>query len=559
LADEPKIPKIVGDKSATQSLRLSATEGFILSRIDGKVSHAELGALTGLPESAVRAALEKLESLKVIEYVSRPPPAPPVAKAPGANASSQSGGPAASGDGAAPRPADAGADGPPVEAPHIAKRVLAAMARVSRDSPELREDVDLDPELRLRVLGASAVLESLDLYEMLAVERTADKKTVKRAYFEIAALFHPDRYFRKRLGSYKLRMETLFGRATQALDTLSSKELRAEYDLYLEDLDRTRAIEDLMRDAAAEAQRAEEDAVRSAGRASLPEITPEINGVPVPTVTAAVPAGQPAAKISGFYPAPRTPAPPSRPSGAPSATPSQRPPGSVSDQARRDALAMRLLGNRSLSSRGMGAVTSGSSPAPAVRNVDGGDALKRRYEDRIQLARKAQAAKYIGLAADAEAKKDVVGAATAYKVALSFLSEGDPNLLVAKAAIQKAEEALSETYLRQATYEDRAEHWQDAARSWQRVIRGRPADARAHERAAHALARSKGDLHIAAQLAQRAVQLEPENPEYKITLALVFIEAGLLLNARRELEAAAQLSPRNANIQALLKRVHKAG
>jgi len=439
----------------------------------------------------------------------------------------------------------------------VAPRLLEAIARVPEDAQELTEDVDLSRELRLRILATSAVLDSLDHYEFLSVERTIDKKGIKRAYFELASLYHPDRYFRKKLGSFKPRMEVLFGRATQALDTLSNKELRAEYDAYLTDLDRTRAVDDIMREAAAEAQRAEEAALQAAGRASLPEIPTDPGGAPV-TVTVPPLAADAQRKPSGFYPAPRTPVPGSQP---PSIRPSQRVPAApgslpVSDQARREALAMRLLGNRSLSSRGMSAPPPAS---PAPRNADGGDALRRRYEDRIQLARRAQGEKYLGLAREAEAKKDVLGAATAYRVAVNFLAEGDPNLETARAVIAQADATLSDTYLRQAQYEDRSEHWADAARSWQRVVRGRPKDARAHERAANALAKSKGDLHVAVQYAQKAVALEPENPEFKVTLAMVFIEAGLMLNARRELEAAAQLSPRNANIQALLKRVHKAG
>jgi curved DNA-binding protein CbpA len=551
LGDEPKIPKIVGDPSAMRELRLSAAEGFVLSRIDGRSNEKQLSAATGLSESMVRAALEKLESLKVIVFLSRPPPKVTTPSNPGS--------PPVSGERVAQTPGQTKEDAPAQETPNLAKRVLAAMPQVPANAPELSEDADLSRELRLRILATEAVLDSLDHYEFLSIERDTDKKGVKRAYFELASLYHPDRYFRKKLGSFKPRMEVLFGRATQALDTLSNKELRAEYDAYLIDLDRTRAIDDVMREAAAEAQRAEEDALRAAGRASLPEITVEPGGA---SVTVTVP---PAAAVvqrnpSGFYPAPRTPPPGPPP---PSVRPSQRVPGApgspaVSDQARRDALAMRLLGNRTLSSRAMPAAGAPSSPLPS-RSADGGDALRRRYEDRVQQARRSQGEKYLGLARESEAKKDILGAATAYRVAVNFLAEGDPNLETARAVIAQADATLSDTYLRQAQYEDRSENWADAARSWQRVVRGRPKDPRAHERAANAMARSKGDLHLAAQYAQKAVALEPDNSDFKITLASVFIEAGLMLNARRELEAAAQLSPRNANIQALLKRVHKAG
>jgi tetratricopeptide (TPR) repeat protein len=213
---------------------------------------------------------------------------------------------------------------------------------------------------------------------------------------------------------------------------------------------------------------------------------------------------------------------------------------------------MRLRGNRTLS-------RSASNPPPRARISDGGEGLKRRYEDRVALARKAQADKYVGLAKEAESKSDLVGAAAAYRVSIGFLQEGDPIRAVAVAAIAKADSILAETYLRQALYEERAEHWPDAAKSWQRVAKGRPDDAHAHERTANAIAKAQGDLHQAAEYAKRAIEIDPQNADYKITLASVFIGAGLALNARRELEAAAQLSPRNATIQALLKTINKAG
>jgi Flp pilus assembly protein TadD len=200
-----------------------------------------------------------------------------------------------------------------------------------------------------------------------------------------------------------------------------------------------------------------------------------------------------------------------------------------------------------------------SSPPPESRAGNGGDGLKRRYEDRVAFARKAQADKYIAIARDAESKNDLVGAATAYRVTLGFLSEGDPTRAVAQSVIAKADAVLAETYMRQALYEERAEHWPDAAKSWQRVAKGRPGDGRAHERAAHAMTKAHQDLHLAAEFARKAIQIDPANAEYKVTLATVFIEAGLTLNARRELEAAAQLAPQDATIRAMLKTVNKAG
>jgi len=71
------------------------------------------------------------------------------------------------------------------------------------DSLELSEDVDLDMETRRYVLDVYAQLERINYYAILGVSRTADRKAVKDAYFRLAGLVHPDRYFGKRLGSFK--------------------------------------------------------------------------------------------------------------------------------------------------------------------------------------------------------------------------------------------------------------------------------------------------------------------------------------------------------------------
>lgn len=99
--------------------------------------------------------------------------------------------------------------------------------------PELNEDVDLDMERRRYILDACAQLDRINHYALLGVNRAADKKAVKDAYFRLAGLVHPDRYFGKRLGSFKPKMELLFTRITAAYETLSKNQTRAAYDLQL--------------------------------------------------------------------------------------------------------------------------------------------------------------------------------------------------------------------------------------------------------------------------------------------------------------------------------------
>lgn len=99
--------------------------------------------------------------------------------------------------------------------------------------PELDEDVDLDMERRRYILDVYGQLDRINHYAILGVNRAADRKALKDAYFRLAGLVHPDRYFGKRLGSYKPKMELLFTRITAAYETLSKARTRAEYDARL--------------------------------------------------------------------------------------------------------------------------------------------------------------------------------------------------------------------------------------------------------------------------------------------------------------------------------------
>ncbi len=95
------------------------------------------------------------------------------------------------------------------------------------------EDVELDPRQRSLILEMHDKLEQLSFYELLGVEPTADKKKVQRAYFQLVGQLHPDRFFGKRLGSFKPKMEKIFARVTEAYETLTSLDRRAGYDAKL--------------------------------------------------------------------------------------------------------------------------------------------------------------------------------------------------------------------------------------------------------------------------------------------------------------------------------------
>ena len=97
--------------------------------------------------------------------------------------------------------------------------------------PSGEEEVDVAADLRAYLDETAARLDTLDHYDLLEVARDADIAAVKRAYFRLVGLVHPDRFFGKRLGRYAPPLRRVFERLSQAYETLVSPSRRAEYDL----------------------------------------------------------------------------------------------------------------------------------------------------------------------------------------------------------------------------------------------------------------------------------------------------------------------------------------
>jgi curved DNA-binding protein CbpA len=503
---QQRTPKPVAVRPDLRGASLSPTDGFVLSRVDGKIGERDLAASAGLPDDQVRASLAKLEGLGLITFDGgKEPPSPNASGTVNTTVRASS----VSLRAASPSPQAA------VSA--------SAIPLTADEEAALAEDVDLDPELRLRVLRLHRQLQQLDHYALFEVARTADKKAIKRAYFDYAAKFHPDRYFRKRLGSFKLRMEAIFSRVTISHDALVDPEKRQEYDAYLAAQRESRGMEALMEDALAEVRRAQENVERQV---------------------------QAQAAVSSL-------APPGAPSFTPPRVSALPPSVEVDLAARRDALARRLLGGRPLSSTSPPAGTPPATPQTATTPAAAVDALRRRYEDRMGRAKEIEARKYAEQAAAALASGDLIAATNAYRVACN-LAPGDTELSrKAGEAQAKADVLLAQTYTQQAQYEEKNAQWAEAARSWGRVCKARPNDSKAHERAANAIVHAGGDLHEGARLAKQACELDPKSAPFRVTLANVYLAAGLSQNARRELDTAAQLSPHDDTIRAMLKRLGK--
>jgi curved DNA-binding protein CbpA len=166
----------------------------LLSRIDGVTPLSLLRQMGALPPADVDRCIARWEKEGVIVYAGRTsaiaPPKPPPPAAPRAQ---------------------------------VAKPAAASKA----PSADIDPSLDLSVEMQERVIEFEGML-GLPYHEILGVPRDADVRAIKMAYFGLSKQFHPDRYFRRNLGPYALRVEKIFKKVLEAYELLSDPATRAE-------------------------------------------------------------------------------------------------------------------------------------------------------------------------------------------------------------------------------------------------------------------------------------------------------------------------------------------
>ena len=489
----PRVPKRRLDCDV-HSLPLSPEEAFLLSRIDDRANEAELALLTGLDVNLVRLALQRLADLGAIRIETithRPPPKEIDAVVSSAFASN-------------PPPSVGPTDPPPATRPASRYPVY-----------ELEELCDLGLDEKREILDLYYRLDELDHYALLRVPRNADKRTIKRAYYALAPNFHPDRYFRKDLGSFKSKMEAIFGRLTLAHDTLTRTEERATYDSYL------------------------------------------ANANPPPPVREA-----PIRADSGRWSVPSSqPTPAQRPSSIPPSSPEE-------ERLRRAALA-RKLGLASAAPPATSTSTSSMSSVSSMRAASPSsgssstlraaelalESLRHRHREKKEGSSRHMLRHYLDAAQTARAAGDLVTAANCYRIARELAPD---DMEIAAAQEQTAKEAaaaLALKHLQQGDFEANQERWADAVHSYTKAANGLPKHTEAQIKLARTLLKAGGDVRKAVEYARRAVALEPRLFDARFVLAEAYIAAGLHSLAKKELQAMREIDPNNARLTSLAKRI----
>jgi hypothetical protein len=493
-----------------KSLPLSPVEGFLLSRIDAATSERDLAMITGLAPADVTAALDHLAQLGAIDFgatapAAAAPPRPPAS-------------PPRAGQSVPPSRSE-----PPANA-RVVMETASGSSPLLYDPAELDEVVEIDADKKRRILDLFYRLDDLTYYEVLDVEPQADKKRIKSAYYAMAPEFHPDRFFRKSLGSYKAKIEAVFNRVTIAHDVLTVKDRRAEYDEYLVQTQKNRVM-------AAIIEQTPRDVARIQAAVDVAVIAPT--------------SGQGSPGRYASEPAPSPVADPAASSGRPAAPPA--PLSAEAARSRRETLARKLSGT-------MRRPPPVAEPDFAAQQL-AADALIANHEARVDEARRAQLQRHLDQGKAMLAQQQFAAAANAYRIAASLAPDDRAVQATCAEAMRLADAALADGYLKQALYEESQDRWGEAALSYSKVCNGRPGNAAAHERVAFTTLKSSANVRRAVEFARRAVELDPKTPQFRVTLASAYLAAGLEKSALGEIERALELAPGDQRIKELAQQI----
>lgn len=492
------VPRLVPETSI-ENVHLTAVEGFVWSRVDGILNVGELSTITGLPEDQICQILQKLATHRLVELSLNPGLS--IAELGAASIKS-------------PEADDERA---------FEEAVLAAEKKKAPESGLEEAETDLAAEIRQEIDLFYERLDEYTFYEALGIDPASDQRAVLRAYKQRSLKFHPDRYFGKKLGAYKSKLEEIFKYLSRVKDFLTDPASRHTYDASLsKDMELLQELE--------AAQRIENEAYKESASSTVQGEGAGDVFIPAPSESRAASPIASVAEENG----------------------SRRP-----RQRRRSPLTARALAVR----LGISQNEPVSPQAPLREEIS----EKRRQQARLRISqaamkavddqRKQRADVHYQDGIQQLLANNFIGAASSLKLALVFDPDNDEYKKKYHVASTRAGEILAERDLKQARFHASVGRWEAAARAFAKAADHHPNLQNMCE-AAQALVKA-GQLREAKHYAIKGTEIEPENVKARVTLAVVFHAAGMHRNARRELDHALGLDPDNKEARSLLREVRK--
>jgi curved DNA-binding protein CbpA len=533
------------ESAAVGTQSLSASEGYVLSQVDGRTTMADLALITGLPEEELHGVLARLREVGLLEPpgpalhpergVKRPamlPDRPPTEPPGKMRAPVQTDTPAvphqvvvrqqAPRPSASPPAESRRADGRREERAHVATPSAEERAKGSAPSAERRpRSPSVPPPVphhdgpftadELRKIDTFLLrANTADFYKLLGVPRRASRPDIRTAYFILAKEFHPDAYFGRDLGDTKAKLERIFRQITRAYEVLSRSKSRGEYDEYLRGQAVLAGHEEEEKRAWAEEPKPRFEAPPARERPAPPpkqasEALPEASGPLPDPASVGVEPGLSSPSEQGI----------SRPSVAPPAPSGPR----ASEAWHRERMAKQL------------AAVLGAGRQRPKQERRGGDFLGEaeaagKEEEWGRVIGLLEAALRLGLSPAEQARHDELHAT--------------------------ASQQLTRLSMSQAKFAESTGDLQAALQHVEQACRFGPSNADTWDMRARVLLRLGRDLHQARDAAMRAIQFAPQVVGYRVTMIRVYLAAGLPKNARREAEAALEIDPSDHQLKTLL-------
>lgn len=111
----------------------------------------------------------------------------------------------------------------------VPARVQRGQSNGPVSAAAMNEEIELPEEKKREILELEAAVETKNLFELLGVKPGASSKEVREAFYEISRRMHPDRFFKKNLGSFRARIEHVYRKLSAAHETLTDDGKRAAY------------------------------------------------------------------------------------------------------------------------------------------------------------------------------------------------------------------------------------------------------------------------------------------------------------------------------------------